>query len=132
VLPQRPFTSSKLLLLAFPNSVTPLNFVRSTILRIWGVVQVERRHMGHARQVERQLCREWQRQDVHPYVSLGALQTPTVDKASILQWLDAQRQPSQQCPGLRRRLWLGIKRPLVKELRHPLADLDRIRSSERR
>ena len=132
MLPQRLFTSLKPPLLAFPNSVTPLNFVRSTTLRIWGVVQVERRHMGHARQVVRQLCREWQRQGVHPYVNLGALQTPTVDKVSTLQWLDAQRQPSQQYPGLRRRLWLGIKRPLVKELRHPLADLDRIRSSERR
>ena len=78
---------------------------------------VQKRRMVHAPQVVHQLCREWRPRGVHPYVNLGVLQIPTVDKVSILPWLDAQRQPSQRCPGLGRRPWLGIKRPLVKELR---------------
>ena len=102
----------------------PSNFARSTTLRIWGVVLVQRRHMGHAPRVVHQLCREWRPRGVHPYVNLGVPQTPTADKVSTIPpWLDAQRQPSRQCPGLGRRLWLGIKRPLVKELRPPPPDL---------
>jgi hypothetical protein len=100
------------------------NFVRSTILRTWGVVPGERHHMVHARQVVRQRCREWQHQGAHPYVNQGVLPIPTVGKVSILRWLDVQPQPSRRCPGLRRRHWLGIRRLLVKELRPPLPDLD--------
>jgi hypothetical protein len=73
------------------------NFVRSTILRIWGVVLGERHHMGLARQVARQRYREWPHLGVHPYVNLGVLPTLTVGKAStILRWLDVQPQPSRQ------------------------------------
>ena len=72
------------------------NFVKSTILRIWGAVLVERRRMWHARQVARQLCREWQPRDVLLYAKLGVLQILTVDKAStLLRWQDAQRQRRQ-------------------------------------
>ena len=123
VLPQRPFTSLKLLRLAFLNSATRSNFVRSTILRIWGVVLAERLHMWHARQVVHQLCREWQPRGVHLYVKRGVLQTPTVDKAStLLQWQDAQHRLHQLCPVLRRRPWLDTKRHLVRGLGHPPLD----------
>jgi hypothetical protein len=122
VLPQRPFTSLKLLRPAFQNSVMLSNFVRYTILRIWGAVLVERLHMRPARQVVHQLCREWQPRGVHLYVKLGVLQTPTVDKAStLLRWQDEQRQPR---PGMPRRPWQGIKRHLVREMRHPPLDSD--------
>ena len=122
VLPQRPFTSLKLRQLAFRNSVTLSNFVRYTILRIWGAVLVERLHMRPARQVVRQLCREWQPRGVHLYVKLGVLQIRTVGKVStLLRWQDEQRQPRQGMPRLP---WLGTKRHLVREMRHPLLDSD--------
>jgi hypothetical protein len=122
VLPQRPFTSLKLLLLAFQNSVTPSNFVRYTIPRIWGAVLVERLHMRPARPVVHQLCREWQPRGVHLYVKLDVLQTPTVDKVcTLLQWQVEQRQPRQ---GMRRLPWLGTKRHLVREMRHHPLDSD--------
>jgi hypothetical protein len=125
VLPQRPFTSLKLLQLAFLNSATRSNFVRSTILRILGALLVGRLHMWHARQVVRQLCREWQPRGVHLYVKRGVLQTPMVDRASTLpQWQDARRQPRQLWPVLRRRPWLDIKRHLVRGLHHPPLDWD--------
>jgi len=117
VLPQRPFTSLKHLRPAFQNSVTLSNFVRYTILRIWGAVLVGRHHMRHARQVVHQLCQEWRPPDVHLYVKLGVLQTPTVDKAcTLLRWQDEQRQPR---PGIPRLPWLGTKRHLVREMRPP-------------
>jgi hypothetical protein len=124
VLPQRPFTSLKLLRPAFQNSVTPSNFVKYTILRIWGAVLVERLHIRRARQVVHRPCREWQPRGVHLYVKLGVLQTPTVDKAStLLRWQDEQRQPR---PGIPKLPWLGIKRHLVREMRHPPLDSDRL------
>jgi len=117
VLPQRPFTSLKLLQPASQNSVTLSNFVRYTILRIWGAVLVGRLHMRPARQVVHQLCQEWQPRGVHLYVKLGVLQTPTVDKAfTLLRWQDEQRQPR---PGMPRLPWPGIRHHLVREMRHP-------------
>jgi hypothetical protein len=117
VLPRRPFTSLKLLQPAFQNFVTLSNFVRYTILRIWGAVLVERLHMRPARQAVHQLCLEWQPRGVHLSVKLGVLQTPTVDKAStLLRWQDEQRQLR---PGMPRLPWPGIKRHLVREMRHP-------------
>lgn len=122
VLPQRPFISLKLLQPVFQNSVTLSNFVRYTILRIWGAVLVERLHMLPARQVAHQLCREWQPRGAHLYVKLGVLQTPTVDKAStLLLWEDEQRQPR---PDMPRHPWPDIKHHLVKEMRHPQLDSD--------
>jgi len=116
-LPQRPFTSLKLPRPAFQNSVTLSNFVRYTILRIWGAVLVERLRMQPARQAVHQLCREWQPRGVPLYVKLGVLQTPMVVKAStLLRWQDEQRQPR---PGMPRLPWPGIKRHLVREMRHP-------------
>jgi len=101
VLPQRPFTSLKLLRRAFQNSVMLSNFVKYTILRIWGAVLVERLHMRPARQVVHQLCQEWQPRAVHLYVKLGVLRTPTVDKAcTLLRWQDEQRQPRPGMPRL--------------------------------
>jgi hypothetical protein len=85
-------------------------------------VLVEKLHMRPARQVVHQLCRERRPQGVHLYVKLGALQTPTVAKAStLLRWQDEQRQPR---PGIRKLPWLGIRHHLVRGMRPRLLDSD--------
>ncbi len=104
-----------------------LNFVRFTILKIWGVLLAERRPMRHVHQVVHQLCLEWQPPGVSLSVKPDVLQTLTVGKVPILLlWLGARHRLSLQCLAIHRHHLLGIKPHLDRELRRLPLVLDKL------